>query len=85
MYTTSLRKVGGSVMLALPPALLEVVDFAVNTEVGITVQDGCLVVAGKKQRRYSLQDLIDQCDPAAPAPSVDHEWLDMPAAGNELL
>ena len=71
-------------MLALPPALLEVVDFEVNTEVGITVQDGCLVVMGKKPRRYSLQDLIDQCDPNAPAPPRDVEWLDMPAAGNEL-
>ncbi len=85
MYTTSLRKVGGSVMLALPPALLEVVDFQVNTEVGITVQNGCLVVEGKRPNRYTLQDLIDQCDPAAPAPPVDHEWLDMPAAGGEVL
>ncbi len=71
-------------MLALPPALLEVVNFEVNTEVGITVQDGCLIVAGKKQHRYSLQDLLDQCDCTAPAPPLDSEWLEMPATGNEL-
>ncbi len=84
MYTTNLRRVGGSVMLALPPALLEVVDFEVNTEVGITVQNGCLLVESKKPKRYTLRDLAKQCDLSAPTPPVDREWLDMPAAGNEL-
>ncbi len=85
MYTTNLRKVGGSVMLALPPSLLEVVDFQVNTEVGITVQNGCLIVEARKPRRYSLQSLIDQCDPSAPPPPNDPEWLDMPTVGAEVL
>ena len=85
MYTTNLRKVGGSIMLSIPPALLEVVDFQVNTEVGITVQNGRLIVESRQPRRYSLQSLIDQCDPSAPPPPADSEWLDMPPVGAEVL
>jgi antitoxin ChpS len=85
MYTTNLRKVGGSVMLALPPAVLNLVGFEVDTRVGITVQDGNLVIASQKPRRYSLQDLIALCDPTAPLPPVDREWLDTPAMGGEVL
>jgi antitoxin ChpS len=85
MYTTNLKKVDGSVVLALPPEVLDLVDFEVDMRVDITVQDGKLVIASQQSRRYRLQDLIAQCDPTAPPPPVDREWLDAPAAGGELL
>jgi antitoxin ChpS len=44
MYTTYLRKVGGSVMLAIPPALLEVLHLQPGAKVGIAVESGRLVV-----------------------------------------
>ncbi|MBV9567389.1 MAG: antitoxin, partial [Hyphomicrobiales bacterium] len=34
MHTTNLRKVGGSVMLAVPPALLDVLHLAPGAKVG---------------------------------------------------
>ena len=44
MHTTNLRKVGGSVMLAVPPALLDLLNLGVGAKVGIGVEDGRLVV-----------------------------------------
>ncbi|CAF27508.1 AbrB/MazE/SpoVT family DNA-binding domain-containing protein [Bartonella henselae] len=44
MHTTKLRKVGGSVMLSIPPALLDVLHLTENTQVGLAVDNGQLVV-----------------------------------------
>jgi antitoxin ChpS len=72
-------------MLALPAAILSLLELEVDMPVGITVEDGKLVIAPHPPRRYSLQDLIAQCDPNAPLPPVDRDWLDAPAVGGEVL
>ena len=54
MYTTTLRKVGGSVMLAVPPALLDVLRLGPGAKVDLAVQDGRLVVEKQKRPRYTL-------------------------------
>ena len=42
MHTTSLRKVGGSVMLAVPPAILDLLQLQAGSSVGLAVADGRL-------------------------------------------
>ena len=44
MHTTNLRKVGGSVMLAVPPALLDILHLRAGAKVGI---DGAKRTAGR--------------------------------------
>ena len=63
MHTTSLRKVGGSVMLAVPPALLDILQLQPGAKVGIAVESGRLVVEPQHRRRYSLVELLAQCNP----------------------
>jgi len=46
MHTTNLRKVGGSVMLAVPPAILDLLQLQAGATVGVTVEGGRLVVEG---------------------------------------
>ena len=38
MHTTDLRKVGGSIMLAVPPALLDILRLRPGAKVGIAVR-----------------------------------------------
>lgn len=85
MHTTNLRKVGGSVMLAVPPALLDVLQLSAGAKVGLAVDNGRLVVEPKAKPRYTLDELIAQCDPTVDAASEDREWLDAKPVGNELL
>jgi antitoxin ChpS len=65
MHTTNLRKVGGSVMLAVPPALLDILKLQPGAKVGITVERGRMVVEPRLRRRYSLKELLARCDPKA--------------------
>ena len=42
MHTTNLRKVGGSIMLAVPPALLDLLKLGVGAKVDVAVEKGRL-------------------------------------------
>ena len=85
MHTTSLRKVGGSVMLAVPPALLDVLHLSAGAKVGLAVDNGQLIVAPAAKPHYSLDELLAQCDLTAECSAEEREWMDAPAVGREAL
>jgi len=85
MHMTHLRKVGGSIMLAVPPALLDTLHLRPGTEVGLAVQDGRLVVEPQQRPHYTLAELLAQCDSKAPRSKEEREWLDDKPVGGELL
>lgn len=85
MYTTNLRKVGGSVMLAVPPAILDLLHLHPGSTIGVAVNDGRLVVEPRPRPHYSLDELLAQCDAAAELSPEDQEWLDAKPVGSELL
>jgi antitoxin ChpS len=85
MYTTNLRKVGGSIMLAVPPALLDVLHLTAGTKVGLAIDNGRLVIEPPARPRYTLDELLAQCDASADISTEDREWLDASPVGGELL
>jgi antitoxin ChpS len=85
MYTTNLRKVGGSIMLAVPPAILDLLNLRAGAEVNVTVENGRLMIQSNSRPRYSLDELLAQCDPNAEISAEDKEWLDTKPIGDELL
>ena len=85
MYITNLRKVGGSVMLAVPPALLDILHLRPGAKVGLAVQSGRLVVEPQQRPRYTLDELLAQCNPHARRSKEEREWLDTKPVGGELL
>jgi antitoxin ChpS len=85
MHTTNLRKVGGSVMLAVPPALLDLLHLSAGAKVGLAVDNGRLVVEPQSRPRYTLDELLAGSDYSQPQSPEDREWVDAPAAGHEPL
>ena len=85
MHTTSLRKVGGSIMLAIPPAILDLLHLHVGATVGLAVDHGRLVVEPALRPRYRLDEFLAQCDGSAEISAEDRAWLDSGPVGNELL
>jgi antitoxin ChpS len=85
MHTTNLRKVGGSVMLALPPAILELLHLRAGSTVGVAVDGGRLVIEPKPRPRYTLAELLAASDYSEPQPPEEREWVDAPAVGRELI
>ena len=85
MHTTNLRKVGGSIMLAVPPAILDLLHLHAGATVGLAVERGRLVIEPTLRPRYSLDELLAQCDASADLSAEDRAWLDNKSVGNELL
>ena len=84
-HPARLRRVGGSVMLAIPKPMLDALDLAPNASVGLSIRAGRLVVDPKKRLRYSLDELLAQCKPSARRSRKDRDWLKDPPAGRELI
>lgn len=85
MYTTNLRRVGGSIMLAVPPTLLDLLHLKAGATVGLVVDGGRLVVAPMLRPRYTMAELLAASDYSQPQPPEEREWVDAPPAGGELL
>ncbi len=62
MYTTNLRKVGGSVMLAVPPAILDQLHLKAGATVGLSVEGERLILEPQTKPRYTLNELLAKCD-----------------------
>jgi len=84
MYKTNLRKVGGSVMLAVPPALLESAGLSEGSKVGVSLDGGRLVIE-PDAHSYTLEELLSQCEASENFSPLETEWLESPTAGKELL
>ena len=85
MHTTNLRKVGGSIMLSVPPAILELLNLHAGSTVDIKVDGNKLVVEGRSRPSYSLAELIAGSDYSKPQTDEEREWIDAPEVGREII
>ncbi len=85
MLLTTLRTVGGSVMFAIPKPILEGLGLSANTQVGLSVSGGRLIVEPHPRPRYTLAELLEQCDLSAPATDESRAWLDAGPVGREII
>ncbi len=84
MHTTHLRKVGGSVMLAVPPAMLDMLHLHSGSTVSLEADNGQLIMKPTPAVRYTLDELLAQCDPHAPFTAEDFAWINTKSVGGEL-
>ena len=84
MHTTNIRKVGGSLMLAVPPALLDILHIAAGSQVSLTVENGRLIAQPHRKPRYTLAELLAQSDYSEARSKDEQDWLNAPAVGREI-
>jgi antitoxin ChpS len=82
MSVTRLRRVGGSIMLPVPPALLDQARLGAGSDVEITL-NGEVIEIKAARPRYTLAELLAGSDFSQDV--RDDEWLDSPPAGREDL
>ena len=85
VHTVNLRKVGGSIMLAVPPPLLNLLQLGAGDPVNIGIGNGRLIVQPKVGPKYTLDQLLSQCDRVGTISDEDRAWLDDKPVGEELL
>lgn len=85
MAVSTLRNVGGSVMMAIPKPLLDTLGLSANAKLDVTVEDGKLVAVPKARPKYTLEELLAQCEPDATLSIEDQEWMDIQPVGREII
>ena len=85
MHTANLRKVGGSIMLDIPPVLLSLLNLKDKDIVNFDVEDDQIIIRPGKRPSYTLDDLLAQCDEDYIDTDEDREWDEANPVGHELL
>ncbi|MEO6022547.1 MAG: AbrB/MazE/SpoVT family DNA-binding domain-containing protein [Burkholderiales bacterium] len=84
MSDTKIQKWGNSMALRIPAVTMRAWGIEEGQTVALKVEDGALVVK-PTQQRYTLAELLAQCDFSQPIRAEDREWLDAPLAGREEI
>ena len=72
-------------MLAVPPAILDQLDLKAGTTVALAVEGERLIVEVQRKPRYTLDELLAECDPNSQVSAEDRAWLEDAPLGCELL
>jgi antitoxin ChpS len=83
-YQTKLRKVGGSVMIAIPPVVLDELGLVAGAAMDIAVKSQKLVLEPRSRRRYTLDELLKQARPVKRS-KADRAWTAGGPVGRELI
>jgi len=85
MHTAKLRRVGGSVMLAVPPAILDQLQLKAGVTLGLAVEGDRLILKPQTRPKYTLEELLARSDYSQSMSAEDREWIDSPPIGRELI
>jgi antitoxin ChpS len=80
-----LKKWGNRLGLRVPKDIAERLRLTEGSRVELDTDAAGRIIVTPLRRRYSLDELLAQCDPEAPLSDEDREWLDAPRCGDELL
>lgn len=85
MSRGTLRKVGGSVMLSIPPVILNKMGLEAGMTVEISLtEDRCLTIRPSLPS-YTMSQLLDECDDSSKQTEEKHDLLDSSPAGQESI
>lgn len=85
MHTVNLRQVGGSLMLAVPPPLARELHLQPSSRVVVRAEQGRLIVNPQPRPKYTLAELLAQCQPKARRQKQDRSWSAGGPVGREIL
>lgn len=83
---TTIRKIGNSAGAILPASVREKLNLKEGDSVEIEVKGGAIVLNPCYVRpKYTLGELLAQCDDAAPYPTDIVDWDKSSAVGREVM
>jgi antitoxin component of MazEF toxin-antitoxin module len=83
MMETTLRQFGNSLGFVIPKVLRESLALSAGQTVQLVQTEQGLLLKPAKTK-YSLKDLIAQCDINTPMPNDLNDWENLPSVGNEV-
>ena len=86
MTIATLRALGGSVVMAVPKQILNLMRLEAGSVVELSLENGKLIVEPKDKPHYTLSELLSQCNEENMfLTEEDHAWLNAGPVGKEAL
>ncbi|NOQ79545.1 MAG: AbrB/MazE/SpoVT family DNA-binding domain-containing protein [Gammaproteobacteria bacterium] len=83
---TNIRKIGNSAGMILPAVILKKLHLSEGDEIEISENGNQILLTPKQNKpKYTLKELLAQCDLKAPMPEAVKEWDEVQPAGLESL
>ncbi len=83
---TNIRKIGNSAGAILPAALLKKLDLSEGDSIEITeIENKLIIEPCKIKNKYTLKELLSQCDQNSPLPDSVNEWDNIEPVGREAV
>jgi antitoxin ChpS len=83
---TNIRKIGNSAGMILPAVILKKLHLSEGDEIEISENGNQILLTPKQNKpKYTLKELLAQCDLKAPMPEAVKEWDEVQPAGRESL
>jgi len=81
---TSLRNIGNSKGVVFPVQLLKELNINLGDKLDAKAENGSIVITPKSTKpKYTLAELLSQCDESAPMPETIVQWDNSQSVGNE--
>ncbi len=71
---TFIKKLGNRAAIFIPASIMGELGWSIGQNVNIEIVGDNLLVKLKNSKKYTLKELIDQCDIKAPMPTAVSEW-----------
>jgi antitoxin ChpS len=82
---STLKRAGGSLTMVVPASARDALNLEEGQEMDISVEDGKMVVAAVSTKpRYTLSELLAQCDPDATMSDKTKAWSEAAPVGREI-
>ncbi|WFR95746.1 AbrB/MazE/SpoVT family DNA-binding domain-containing protein [Rhizobium tumorigenes] len=85
MVASTLRNVGGSLVMTVPKAITDELGLQANTKFDVTAQDGNIIAVPRRRPKYTVEQLVAEWEVWPERTAEEQEWLDMPSVGNEII
>lgn len=81
---TQIRKIGNSAGAIIPAAILKSMNLNEGDDIRISQEGETILIEPLREKpKYTLDDLLAQCDDQAPMPEELQEWDQLPSKGKE--
>ncbi len=85
MVASTLRNVGGSLVMTVPKAIIDELGLQANTKLDVIAQDGNIIAVPRRRPKYTVEQLVAEWEVWPEQTAEEQEWLDMPSVGNEVI
>ena len=80
----TVKKWGNSAAVRIPASVLEAAHVGLDQDVDVREEAGRIIIEPVRSRpRYTLEELVAQCDTKKRRSREEQEWLDGPPVGRE--